>query len=111
MRTRSAWMGLATLALLSSLGDALWAANPVVMTITVPDMHCMGCAKKMANQLYQVPGVAEVRVSVPTTTLTVSPRAQIAPSPRGLWEAVEKAGYRPSRLEGPAGTFTAKPES
>ena len=110
MRTRSAWLALATLAVLTP-GSALWAQNPAMTTITVPDMHCMSCAKKMANQLYQVQGVGEVRANVPTTMLTVIPKAQMAPSPRALWEAVEKAGYRPSRLEGPSGTFTEKPRS
>jgi copper chaperone CopZ len=94
-----------------TLGHALWAAPPAVTNITVPDMHCASCAKKMAAHLYQVPGVGEVRASVETTTLTVLPKGTTAPSPRALWEAVEKAGYTPSRIEGPGGTFTAKPKS
>jgi len=28
-----------------------------------------------------------------------------------LWEAVERAGYQPSRLQGPGGVFTSKPKS
>jgi copper chaperone CopZ len=101
---------LAALAVLT-LSSALQAQAPPPLTITVPDMHCLGCAKKMANQLYQVPGVAKVQASVETTSLIVTPKAQQIPSPRGLWEAVEKAGYRPSRLEGPNGTFTQKPNA
>jgi Cu+-exporting ATPase len=103
-------MGLTILALLC-LGDVLRAANPVPTTIAVPDMHCMGCARKMADRLYQVPGVAEVSVSVPSTTLVITPQAQEAPSPRAPWQAVEKAGYQPSRLEAPAGRFAARPPS
>jgi Cu+-exporting ATPase len=110
MRTRILWAALVTAVVLAQ-GSALWAQNPALTTITVPDMHCMGCAKKMANQLYQVPGVAKVQASVEATTLTVTPKAQQAVSPRGLWEAIEKAGYRPSRLQGPSGTFTEKPRS
>lgn len=101
---------LAALAVLT-LSSALRAQDPAPTTITVPNMHCLGCAKKMANQLYQVPGVAQVQASVETTSLIVTPKAQQTPSPRGLWEAVEKAGYRPSRLEGPGGTFTQKPNA
>lgn len=102
---------LAALTVLT-LGSALWAADPVPTTsITVPDMHCMGCAKKMANHLYQVPGVAKVQANIEATTMIVSPKAQQALSSRALWEAVEKAGYKPSKLEGPSGTFTKKPQS
>lgn len=85
--------------------------QPKTTTITVPDMHCLGCAKKMANQLYQVSGVAEVKVSVETTTMIISPKAQTAPSPHALWEAIEKAGYKPTKIVGPSGTFSAKPKS
>ncbi len=110
MQRTGTGMALATLAVVT-LGSALWAQNPTATTITVPDMHCMGCAKKMANQLYQVPGVAKVQANVEATTLTVTPKEQQAVSPRGLWEAIEKAGYRPRKLEGPSGTFTQKPKA
>ncbi len=99
-----------TLAVLAG-GNVLWAQNPTRTIITVPDMHCMGCAKKMATRLYQVPGVAKVEANVPATTLTLTPQAQRAPSPRALWEAIEGAGYRPSKLEGPGGTYTSKPKT
>lgn len=103
-------MALVTLAVLT-LGNALWAADPTPTTITVPDMHCMGCAKKMANKLSAVPGVAKVEANVEVTTLTVTPKVQQTPSPRALWEAVENAGYTPSKLAGPGGTFVKKPAS
>lgn len=89
----------------------LWAQNPAVTTITVPDMHCMSCAQKMAGNLYKVAGVAKVQADVKTKVLFINPRAQENPSPRGMWEAIEQAGYQPSRLQGPYGTFTKKPQS
>ncbi|HJT76950.1 MAG TPA: heavy-metal-associated domain-containing protein [Gemmataceae bacterium] len=111
MRTQIRWStALAALAVLT-LGSALRAAPPVTTTITIPDMHCQGCAKKVADQLYQVRGVAAVQANVQAKTLTVTPRAQAILSPRDLWEAVEKADKRPTRLQGPSGTFTAKPQS
>jgi copper chaperone CopZ len=110
MRMRSLWTALVTVVVLGQSG-ALWAADPAPTTITIPDMHCMGCAKKMANKLYEVPSVAKVQANVEATTLTVTPKAQQAPSPRALWEAVEKAGYKPSKLHGPSGTFTEKPKA
>lgn len=99
--------GLAALLLASGLR----AQAPAVTAITVPDMHCAGCAKKMAGQLHRVPGVAAVQADVPNNRLLVRHQPQRAPSPRGMWEAIERAGYEPSRLEGPGGTFTAKPRS
>lgn len=110
MRTTSSRTALALLALFG-LGQALWAVNPVPTRITVPDIHCMSCAKQIAAKLYAVPGVAQVQAKVEAKMLTVVPNPQQLPSPRGLWEAVEKAGYRPSKLEGPYGTFTKKPQS
>ncbi|MBY0524744.1 MAG: heavy-metal-associated domain-containing protein [Gemmataceae bacterium] len=93
------------------LGIAVYAAPTATTTITVPDMHCMGCAKKMQAQLQQVPGVASIQANVPATTLTIAPQAQRAPSPKAIWEAIEKAGYKPTKLEGPNGSFTTKPAS
>jgi hypothetical protein len=40
----------------------------------------------------------------------VTPRPQVALSPRALWEAVEHAKKVPVKIEGPHGTFTAKPQ-
>lgn len=87
------------------------APAPATTTITVPKMHCMGCAKTMAGQLYKVAGVGQVFANVEATTMTVRAKEGQAPSPRGLWEAVERAGYQPSRLQGPSGVFTSKPKS
>ena len=42
---------------------------------------------------------------------TLTPRPQAAMSPRQLWEAVEAAGKKPTKMDCPAGTFTAKPRS
>ena len=80
-------------------------------TITVEEMHCAGCAKRIGNRLYTVPGVSAVHFDVASKTLWVTPQPAQMPSPRGLWEAVEKAADRPVRLQGPAGVFTAKPRS
>ena len=32
-------------------------------------------------------------------------------SAKALWEAVEQAGFKPTKLEGPTGKFTAKPSA
>lgn len=111
MKTQNRWpLALAALALLTLLGGRLWAAEPVTTKITVERL-CPGCAKKIAAKLQEVPGVGDVKADVPAKAITVAPKAQMVLSPRSLWEAVEKGGEKPIRLEGPSGTFTSKPKS
>jgi Cu+-exporting ATPase len=47
---------------------------------------------------------------VDTQTAKVTPKPKAVLSPKALWEAVEKAKKTPAKLEGPSGTFTAKPK-
>ena len=85
------------------------AAEPAWSSIQVKEMHCAGCAKKIAARLYAVRGVKEVRVDVDKKTLFVAPQQNATLSPRAMWEAVEKAKDHPIRLAGPSGTFTERP--
>lgn len=94
-----------------AFGAAAQAAPPAVTTITVPDLDCPSCAKKVAAKLQAIPGVAEVKADVGKRLIAVTPKANAAPSPRLMWEAVEAGGKEPSKLHGPGGTFTAKPKS
>jgi len=80
-------------------------------TITVTDMHCKHCAKKIAAKLYLVPGVLEVQASVKANKARIIPQANKSPSPKALWEAIEAAGFEPVKLEGPAGEYSSKPEA
>ena|SRR5687768_7615194 len=98
---------LLTLAALAS-GRPLLAASPSTV-IQIEDMHCANCARKIASKLYGVPGVVEVRTNVAADTATVLPQQRRQPSPKAMWEAVEKAGFKPVKLEGPQGAFTSKP--
>lgn len=77
--------------------------------ITVDDMHCSACARKIARKLYAVPGVVLVETDVKADRARVTPQKGRQPSPRALWEAVKKAGFKPIKLEGPAGVFTGEP--
>lgn len=111
MKRQNGWMMvLGTVAVLT-LGSALWAADPAPTKITLTDLHCQGCVKKVTAQLVEVKGVAKVQADLETRTLTITPKAQTVLSPRALWDAVEKAKKEPTKLEGPSGTFTAKPKS
>lgn len=84
---------------------------PAYTVITVEKMHCDGCAKRIAGKLYEVAGVEKIQVDVQKKILWVHPKAGSQPSPRGLWEAVEKGADVPVRLQGPNGTYTTKPKS
>lgn len=108
-RTKLA-MAAAALSVLA-LGQAVLATNPGQTSIIVPDLDCNGCAKKVAAKLYAVPGVGAVSYTLEGKAVFVAPKDQQFLSPRALWEAVEKAGKHPTRLEGPGGTFTKKPQS
>lgn len=78
--------------------------------IVVKDMHCAACAKKIARKLYAVKGVKGVRAVMKTHTATVTPETGKQPSPRALWKAVEKAGFKPVKLVGPLGEFKKTPK-
>lgn len=91
-------------------GSSALAAEPVTTNISVEGMHCPSCAKKIVAKLKAVPGVAEVKVNVKEELLTVSTKPKQKPSPRALWEAIERAGYKPVKIEGPSGTFEEKPK-
>lgn len=108
MTRRSLLAGMACVALHGTVS----AATPVTYTtIHVDNMHCDACAKKIAGKLYALPQVAEVRADVPKSIAYVVPHQGKTPSPKAIWEAVEQAGFKPVKLEGPGGSFTAKPRS
>lgn len=89
----------------------LWATETAATTITVSDLHCAGCAKKVGTKLTEIKGVAKVEYDVEHKILVVTPKADTVLSPKALWQAVKKAGKTPEKLEGPSGTFTSKPNS
>jgi copper chaperone CopZ len=74
-------------------------------------MHCAGCAAKVAGNLKAIQGVAGAQVDAEKEVAIVTPKSAATLSPRALWEAVEKAGYKPAKLVGPSGAFTSKPKS
>jgi len=81
-----------------------------VSVITIPTMDCSGCAKKINAQLQAVPGVAQVTMNLEAHQLFVTPQPNVGVSPKLMWEATEKAGFAPTKLETPYGVFNAKPQ-
>lgn len=79
--------------------------------ITVGDMHCKHCAKKIASKLYTVKGVMKVRTDVKADVAIVTPQKKKQLSTKALWAASQKAGFQPVLLEGPTGKFEADPKT
>jgi copper chaperone CopZ len=90
---------------------AAGAAEAQSTVIHVQNMHCANCAQKIARKLYAVAGVKQVTTDWKKGTATIQGQAGKALSPRGLWEAVEKANFKVVKLTGPAGEFQSKPKS
>lgn len=88
-------------AVMAALGHVATATELGRIEITVAEMHCNGCAKKIAARLYTVPGVKSVSVDVKNKTLIVSSQNGKTLSPRQLCEAIENGDDRPVRLAGP----------
>ena len=85
------------------------AATPTYTTMVVTDMHCSACAKKIASKLYALPQVKEVRADVKKNTAYVVPHPGRTVPPKAMWDAVEAAGFKMVRMQGPGGVYTSKP--
>jgi copper chaperone CopZ len=109
--TRSRFVMTAAAVLVAVCAGWLVAAEPQTTAVYVDDMHCPACAKKIVTKLQTVEGVASVNADVGAGQAIVTPNGKAKLSPRALWEAVETAGYTPTKLVGPSGAFTEKPKS
>jgi copper chaperone CopZ len=76
--------------------------------VVVDNLHCMGCAQKIARQLYAVKGVTKVSADLPKDTLVVETRPDIVPSPWTVIEAVARAKERPVAVTGNYGTLSVQ---
>lgn len=86
------------------------AGEPAAETsIAIQGMQCATCAKKVTKQLTGVSNVKTASVDPNKGTALVAVIEGKDLSPKALWEAVEKAGFKPTELKGPAGTFKSKP--
>jgi copper chaperone CopZ len=80
---------------------------PGEIAIYVGDMHCPNCAKKIAGKLYRLKGVVKVRTDVKKNLAIVTPQAKKIVDSKAAWAAVRSAGFKPTKLIGPQGTFVA----
>ncbi|QDV73742.1 zinc/cadmium/mercury/lead-transporting ATPase [Botrimarina mediterranea] len=80
------------------------AAAP--MTIAIDNLHCKGCAQKIAAQLYATKGVNKVSVDMQQGLLHVEAGPDSRLSPWALVDAVFKAGERPLSVTGKQGELS-----
>lgn len=73
------------------------------LSIVIDNLHCKGCAKKIAAQLYALKGVTKVSVDMQSETLFVETRPNTIVSPWIVISAVAKAKERPLAVTGPHG--------
>jgi copper chaperone CopZ len=80
---------------------------PGETAIYITNMHCPTCAKKIAGKLYRVKGVMKVRTDVKKNLAVVTAQSKKQVDPKAAWTAVRQAGFKPTKLVGPQGTFVA----
>lgn len=80
---------------------------PNETAIYVGDMHCANCAKKISGKLFRVKGVMKVRTNVKQHVAIITPQAKKEIDVKAAWKAVQGAGFEPTKMTGPAGTFVA----
>lgn len=71
---------------------------PGQVQITVEELHCKTCAKKLARKLYSVPGVLRVSANVKTNTATIILQRKKQVSMERLWRATLAAEQSPVTL-------------
>ena len=84
---------------------------PNETAIYVGDMHCATCAKKISGKLFRVKGVMKVRTNVKQHVAIVTPQSKKVVDVKAAWKAVQSAGFEPSKLIGPEGTFVSEEKS
>ncbi len=76
---------------------------PGTTYVVIDNLHCKGCARKIASQLYTVRGVSEVRADMQKSTMTVKNNSGQNLSPWALLGAVVNAKERPLAIVGASG--------
>ena len=107
---RTCLLATAALSLVVGLAGAQGDKPAKPTVIHIEDMECPVCAKTIVKSVQKVTGVESAKGDPESTKMTVVAKKDAKPSPKALWEAVVKAGFKPTRLETPEGTFEEKPK-
>lgn len=97
--------------ILVGLSSILRGEEPPKFTVkvTIPNMHCAHCAKKIRSQLFTVAGVHSVKTSLKENLAEVYARDGAKLSAYDIWDKLEKAEFTPSKLVMPDKEYTEKP--
>ena len=104
-------LGVSVAAVAHLTRPAAAADTKATTVVTISGLHCAGCAKKVAKKLESITHVASAAVDPKSGQATITPAKDKRVSPKAMWEAVETAGYKPTKLVGPDGEFTKKPKA
>ncbi len=116
MLTKMLRCGLALAAMTAALGYGAMALaqkphdHDHTITFTVKGMCCEKEAGPCVKELEKVKGVGKVKADTKKQVLTIEPKPKTEPSPKELWEAVEKAKVTPIKLAMAHESFTKKPK-
>ena len=77
--------------------------------LTVPKMCCGKESTPAVKELMRLPGVKEVVPDHKAHVLAVVPKPGMDPSPKAIWEAVERINLAPAKLVTAHGVYTKKP--
>jgi copper chaperone CopZ len=83
---------------------------PAYAAVVVPKMCCGKESKPAINELLKVDGVSNVIADHKERTLTVFAKPGDKPSPRAIWEAVERLKLQPVELRTADAKFIEKPK-
>lgn len=71
--------------------------------VVIDNLHCKGCARKIASQIYTIPGINEVRADMQQSTMIVKNNNGQSLSAWALIGAVANAKERPLAIIGASG--------
>ncbi|MBC7854865.1 MAG: cation transporter [Pirellulaceae bacterium] len=99
-------------ALVCAEAALLSAAETKPQSATILTVKKMCCGKESGpaiKELSKLPGVEKVTANHKARTLTIQPKARLAPSPKAMWDVAERLKIGPTRLATPTEVYTSKP--
>ena len=93
----------------SAVGQQPQQPQQYAAILVTKNMCCAHESVPAIKELSRVPGIGRVTADHEKRTLLISPKPGVAPSPRAIWEAAERAKIEPIQLATPGGVYKGKP--
>jgi copper chaperone CopZ len=81
------------------------------IALSIPNMHCESCAKKIRSRLFTVKGVSRVVTWLQHDLAVIEPVKGQSVSSKAIWDALEQGKFEVDRIETPQGVIAKKPEA